>query len=154
MGDRSQSLASTVLVPLMVVVLTGSVGILTWSLNQKSNRAYEEYKRKEEKYSALIKSLRGFYVHSFNKEMREEFLDQLNQSWLYCSDDVILKAYLFLETVQVGSDASENQQKDALGELVVAIRKDLISRKTLNNTKLTAQDFRHLHATEVIKPGQ
>jgi len=150
--NRSQIIAASVLVPLMVVVLTAFGGIITWSLNQKSNRAYEEYKRKEEKYSALIKSLKGFYVASYSKEMREEFLDQLNQCWLYCSDEVIEKAYNFLETVHVGSKASEKQQRDLLGELVVAIRVDLISRKTLNSTKLTAEDFKHLYAIKATTP--
>ncbi len=64
------------------LVLIGS--IITWCLNEQSKRRFEEYKRKEVKYSALIRSLRGFYEDSFNKDLRNDFLNQL--IYVGCTD--------------------------------------------------------------------
>ena len=60
-----------------IISLIGAfvISLITWSLNERSKRIYEEYKRKEEKYSKLIRALRGFYTSSFNKELRDEFLN-------------------------------------------------------------------------------
>jgi len=51
-----------------IISLIGAIiiSLITWSLNERSKRIYEEYKRKEEKYSKLIRALRGFYTSSFN----------------------------------------------------------------------------------------
>lgn len=122
-------------------------GLVTWYLNERSKRIYEEYKRKEEKYSALIGSLTGFYVDSFNKELITEFLNQLKFCWMYCPDDVIHKAYNFLLMVRTGQEHLDREQEKVVGELILAIRKDLIRRKPLRKTNLRPEDFRHLKAT-------
>ena len=128
----------------IITVIIG--GFITWFLNEKSKRIYENYKRKEAKYTELIKSLRGFYVDSFSKELRDEFLNQLNQCWMYCPDDVIEKAYKFLETIREGKTYSDKKKEIAVGEFILAIRKDLISRKPLKETNLKSKDFKHLKA--------
>ena len=131
------------LIPVIGIVLTLIGGIVTWCKNERSKRIYEEYKRKEEKYSELIRTLRGFYVDSFSKELRAEFLNQLNLCWMYCPDEVIHKAYNFLSTVHDQKHSDEEKER-AVGELILAIREDLISRKLLKKTGLRAEDFRHL----------
>lgn len=137
-------------ISLIVVIVTLAGGILTWRLNEKSKRVYEEYQRKEEKYAALIKSVRGFYTTSFEKETREEFINQLNLCWMYCSDDVIQKGYKFLETVhtQFGKKYSDKDRENALGEFILAIRKDLIDREPLKVTHLKPEDFKHWKASD------
>lgn len=136
-----------ILIPVIGAVIVFVSGLATWYLNERSKRIHEEYKRKEEKYSGLIRSLRGFYVDSFNKELRTEFLNQLNLCWMYCPDDVIHKAYNFLLTVHTDQKYSDEEKEKAVGELMLAIRKDLINRKTLRKTNLRAEDFKHLKAT-------
>jgi Pyruvate/2-oxoacid:ferredoxin oxidoreductase delta subunit len=135
------------LTPVIGAVIVFVSGLVTWYLNERSKRIYEEYKRKEEKYSALIRSLRGFYVDSFNKELRTEFLNQLNLCWMYCPDEVIHKAYNFLLMVHTDQKHSDEEKEKAVGELMFVIRKDLISRKPLEKTNLKPEDFRHLRAT-------
>ena len=122
-------------------------GIVTWYLNEKSKRIYQEYKRKEIKYSELIKCLRGFYISSFDKDLRNAFLNQLNLCWMYCPDDIIQKANNFLNMVQTGQEHSDEEKQKAVGELILAIRIDLISRKPLKKTTLKPEDFKHLTAT-------
>jgi hypothetical protein len=138
-------------VNIIITVIGGIIvfisGLVTWYLNQRNKRIYEEYTRKEEKYSGLIRSLRGFYVDSLNKELRTEFLNQLNLCWMYCPDEVIHKAYNFLSTVHTDQKRSDEEKEKAVGELIVAIREDLISRKPLKKTRLKPEDFKHLKAT-------
>jgi len=134
-------------IPVIGAVLAFVSSLVIWCLNERSKRIYEEYKRKEEKYSGLIRSLRGFYVDSFNKKMRTEFLNQLNLCWMYCPDEVIHKAYDFLLMVHTDQEHSDEEKEKAVGELMLAIRKDLISRKPLGKTNLRPEDFKHLRAT-------
>ena len=136
-----------ILIPVIGAVIAFVSGLVTWYLNERSKRIYEEYKRKEEKYSGLIRSLRGFYVDSFNRELRTEFLNQLNLCWMYCTDEVIHKAYNFLLMVHTDQKHSDEEKEKAVGELMLAIRRDLISRKPLGKTNLRPEDFRHLKAT-------
>lgn len=136
-----------VLIPVIGGVLVLIGGFLTWYLNERSKRVYEEYKRKEEKYSALIRSLRGFYVDSSSKELKTEFLNQLNLCWMYCPDEVIHKAYNFLFMVHTVQKHSDEEKEKAVGEFMLAIRKDLISRKPLTKTNFKPEDFKHLRAT-------
>jgi len=123
------------------------ISLMTWYLNERSKRIYEEYKRKEEKYSKLIRSLKGFYISSLDKELRDEFLNQLNLCWMYCPDEVIIKAYNFLSTVHTDKKFTDKEREEALGEFMLAIRKDLIKRKPLKKTTLRSEDFKHLKAT-------
>ncbi|MBP9019659.1 MAG: hypothetical protein KBG04_07580 [Bacteroidales bacterium] len=122
--------------------------VLLWFLNEKNKRIYEEYVRKEKKYSALIRSLKGFYEGTCDPKLINEFLNQLNLCWMYCPDEVIKKGYNFLHMVQDRQQDrqqySEEDREKAIGELIIAIRKDLISRKLLKKTELKAEDFRHL----------
>ena len=71
-----------------------------------------------------MRCLRGFYSGIENADrLKGEFLDQLNQCWLYCPDEV---------------------KEKAMGEFIAAIRKDLLSRVLVRCTKLIGEDFRHL----------
>jgi len=135
------------LIPIIGAVIVFVSGLVTWYLNERSKRIYEEYKRKEDKYSALIRSLRGFYVDSFNKELQTEFLNQLNLCWMYCPDEVIHKAYNFLLMLHTAQKYSDEEKEKAVGELILTIRKDLISKKPLVKTNLKPEDFRYLRAT-------
>ncbi|MGR2788659.1 hypothetical protein ACUXZW_00195 [Bacillus subtilis] len=116
--------------PLFVAVLTIFGGFFTWYLNERSKRNQEAYNRKEERYAELVKSIKGFYAMSENKELRSIFLDQVNLCWLYCPDQVICKLYNFLELLE--GISTEEQKLKALGEVFIEIRKDLIKDSKLN----------------------
>ncbi len=107
--------------------------------------------RKEENYKQLLKTLRGFYVSSGDPDLKDTFLEQVNLCWLYCPDKVIQKAYAFLSTVHTDQRGTEAKQhglpEQAFGELVAAIRRDLLSRKIVKKTNLEGEDFKHLTST-------
>lgn len=125
--------------------------VIAWFANEWRKRGWEEYQRKEDQYQELINSLKGFYISSWNPEEskihKNNFIDQLNLCWMYCPDDVIRKAYAFISTVHTGQKSSDNEKEKALGELILSIRKDLISRKVLSGTTLRPEDFQLLTST-------
>jgi hypothetical protein len=129
----------------ITIPLVGAV--LAWYANERRKRAWEEYVRKEENYKKLLSLLRGFHVSTQNTATKQGFLDELNQCWLYCPDDIIRKAYAFLDTVKVGSQSDDIAREAACGELIAAIRRDMLNRRLVKKTQLTAKDFRHLQAT-------
>ncbi|MGB8656674.1 MAG: hypothetical protein WCE90_02685 [Candidatus Zixiibacteriota bacterium] len=131
---------------IIIIVVTAMSGFITWRLNEQSKLSYENYVRREQRFDALVSCIHGFAEQTDNKEMRDKFIKELDLSWLYCSDEVILQAYKFLESVMKDSRATEEQQQKALGELMLAIRKDLIENKRLNKTNLKPSDFRLLTA--------
>jgi hypothetical protein len=120
--------------------------VIAWFWNEHKKREQEQYVRKEEKYKALLTALQGFYEGSQdtekNAEKKQTFVEQVNQCWLYCSDEVIQKAYTFMEKVQGG--AADRGQ--ACGDFVAAIRRDILSRKIVSSTKLDGQQFKHFQA--------
>ncbi len=118
--------------------------ILAWSLNEGAKLEWAQYTSKEQSYKQLLKSSRGFYSSTENTQLKQNFLDELNQCWLYAPDEVIKKGYIFLETVHKGSGKTEEEQQKAMGEFVVAIRNDLLNRKIVDETKLSPKDFKHL----------
>jgi hypothetical protein len=138
----TESILSSVEFWKFVVPLLGAV--VAWLANEWQKRIAQQYERKEQRYKELLSSLRGFYVGAANAEaLMAEFLVQLNISWMYCPDDVIRKAYAFLDTVRVGERATDEQKEFALGTLVVAIRADSLARTLVHKTSLKPSDFRH-----------
>lgn len=127
-------------IPLLATLITVITGFITWGLNEKSKRKQESYKRKEERYAELINSIKGFYVNSDSPNLKGNFLQQVNLCWMYCPDDVLIKLYDFLETVKTNS-STDVQKETALGEVMVAIRKDLLKDSKIKSN-LTPEQFK------------
>lgn len=126
--------------------------VIAWFINEYRKQKSDEYQKKEMRYLELMKALKGFYVSAFSDPkqsilLKRNFLDHLEQCWLYCPDDVIQKGYAFLATVHTEKQSNDAQKEAALGEFVLAIRRDLLSHGFLRKSKLTAQDFKIYHAT-------
>ncbi len=134
----------------LVITVPIVAAIIAYLLNEKSKRRWEEYQRKEESYKKLIIALKGFYKGSNDDNLKQEFIDQANIAWLYLPDNIIRKIYHFIDTVH--TDSEEYTDKDRTkysNELIYSLRKDLISRKRLKKTNLTASDYKHLTIKKV-----
>ncbi len=119
--------------------------VFAWFANEARKRSWEQYQRKEASYKELVRCLQGFYVGAPDAaKLKAEFINQLNQCWLYCPDDVIKKGYAFLDTVHTQSKHSDAEKERGMGDFVAAIRRDLLSRTLTKTTDLTGSDFRHL----------
>ena len=141
------------IIPAIVPV---AIVVIGWVLNSHSERQWQQYNRVEERYIGLLKSLEGFYESTNQvaaKEQKEEFLKELRLCWLYCSDEAITKANIFLDHVSTGAAKTEKEQQEALQAFVFQLRQDLYSEKprfwpwTSRQTKLSPEDFRILSST-------
>ena len=82
-------------IPVLPVVLA-LIGLI---INGYHKRYWQRHKRKEARYIALLKNLKGFYVGASPataKDDKEEFLKQASFVWLYCPDSIIRQIYIFL----------------------------------------------------------
>ena len=128
------------------------VAVVGWLLNEQGKRQWERYKRKEERYIALLESLKGFYVSADSKTAKDDrnrFIHQLDVAWLYCPDSIIRSVYSFLEHVKVGIGKSVEERDLAAAEVIAQMRKDLLGKKCWfwKQTNLEASDYRHLTST-------
>ena len=128
--------------PLLAVVVPLVGAIVVWCLNECAKRRWEKYKRKEERYLTLLKSLRGFYVNSQNRDQKEDFIQELRLAWLYCPDEVIKAGNAFLETVATNANSLDETKEGALAVFVLALRRDLNVK-----TKLAVGDHRNWGST-------
>jgi hypothetical protein len=129
------------------IALPALAAVGAWILNERSKIAWEQFKRREESYKELLRCLAGFYVLGNDTQLKKDFLHQTNLLWLYAPDHVIRAAYGFLATVHTGANSSDQVKERAVGALVGAIRRDLLSRKVIKRSKLVEEDFRHLAAS-------
>jgi len=78
--------------PVIIVLITAGVSLFTWSRNvrlerekteaaEQAERAHQDLVRREQRYSALVASLKGFHVGGTDED-KAEFISQFNQCWL------------------------------------------------------------------------
>jgi hypothetical protein len=93
---------------------------------------------KEEKYSNLLIFLQGFVGKTANRDSKIKFFEEQYRSWLYSSDDVVKAINKMVNFVidSKGKEPNHEIGRKCVGEIVLAMRKDL-----LGNTNLTYKDF-------------
>lgn len=79
-------------------------------------------------------------VVDHNSATKREFFNEQYQSWLYCSDEVVEAINNLIQLVISLNDKAPDPEsgRQAVGNIVVAMRKDL-----LGNTKLDFKSFRY-----------
>lgn len=137
-------LIATYILPFATLVLPIIAAAVAWIANDWRRRAGEKYQRKEANYRELLRAMRGFYVASESNDLKKAFLEQLNLCWLYCPDDIIKKANTLMDKIA----KSENGKELAAGDFVLAVRKDLFSKKVFRRTRLKPDEFRILVTRE------
>lgn len=102
---------------------------------------HEEFIRKEERYKNLLEALDGFTTKDKNSpELRDKFLKELELAWLYCPDEIIISVNTFLKELK-RNELTQDDIRLAIKNIIVSIRKDLLSRKVVKKTKLKAEDY-------------
>lgn len=130
------------LVPLASVVVGA---LLAYFFTARAKRDEAIIRFKEEKYARLLIKLQGFVGNTISAQTKREFFEEQYQSWLYASDDVVkaINEMIKLVIAQVPDKKAGNQ---AVGEIVLAMRKDLLGK-----TNLTFDAFRY---TDVVEDGK
>lgn len=145
-------------IPVLVVLATVIPSITVWYLNEASKRTEEDFRRKEDRYTALIESFPGFMTGAEDRTKQDEFMRQLRLCWLYCPDEVIKKGQEFLikSLAEHKEQFTPEERTMVLRELMLVIRKDLIGRRRVKETNLRPGDYvifsRPIQASEAIAP--
>lgn len=63
--------------------------------------------------------------------MKMDFIESYNQTWLYASDEVLRATNKFFQKVKNGKKLTDDQKKDALREVVLAMRKDIMKKTNM-----------------------
>jgi hypothetical protein len=118
---------------------------LTYYFAIQSKRKESILKFKEEKYSNLLIHLQGFVGNTTSAETKRKLFEEQYKSWLYCSDDVVKAVNRMIRLVieSRGKQPNPEEGRKAVGEIVIAMRKDLLGK-----TKIGFNDFRY---TDVIE---
>ena len=126
-------------------MLTAIVGsFLAYFFAIRSKREESILKYKEEKYANLLVLLQGFVGSTATSEAKRKFFEEQYKSWIYSSDDVIKAINEMVQLVidSKGKEPDPDKGRQAIGNIVLAMRKDLKGK-----TKLSFYDFRY---TDVI----
>ena len=127
-------------------VVSGIIGsYLTYYFTMKSKRSEAIFRFKEEKYSNLLVLLKGFVGRTAAGDLKRQFFDEQYKSWLYCSDEVVRAINKMVKLVidSKGQAPDRNKGREAVGEIVQSMRKDLLGK-----TNLSFDDFVY---TDVIE---
>lgn len=124
------------------LALTSAVigGFVSYYFASKSKKLEAIIKFREEKYSNLLILLQGFVGNTVSYETKKKFFEEQYKSWVYCSDEVVLAINNLVRLVidSEGKEPNPNEGRKAIGNIVLAMRKDLLGKTTL-----TYKDFRY-----------
>ena len=115
---------------------------LTYYFAIKSKRDEAILKYKEEKYSNLLVLLQGFVGATANSKTKKEFFEEQYKSWLYSSDEVTVAINKMIQLVieSDGKNPNPEEGRKAVGNIIVAIRKDLLGKTTLDYSSFRYTD--------------
>ena len=124
--------------PLVIAVVTGVFAIWELSETERNKLEWDKHVRKTEVYVEILGSIEGFYESvEEQKTKRERFLKVFRLCELHCPDAVFRDGNVFLDTVAVGSQASEEEQRRAHVAFRLGLRRDL-----LPETDVGMEEFR------------
>ena len=124
---------------LFLPILSAILGsYFTYYFAVRSRRHEAILRFKEEKYSALLVLLQGFVGVTASAETKRKFFEEQYRSWIYSSDDVVKAMNQMIKLVidSGGKQPNPNEGRQAVGNIVLAMRKDLLGK-----TKLSFDDF-------------
>lgn len=126
-------------------ILTAIAGsYLTYFFASRSKREEAILKYKEEKYANLLVLLQGFVGSTATSETKRKFFEEQYRSWIYSSDEVVKAINEMVKLVinSKGKDPDPELGRKVVGNIVLAMRKDLNGKTNLNYTDFRYTDVR------------
>ncbi|GIQ61372.1 hypothetical protein Flavo103_45070 [Flavobacterium collinsii] len=136
----------TILQTLLITLFSALIGgYVSFYFTSRSRKDEAVLKFREEKYSNLLILLKGFVGNTANTDLKRLFFDEQYKSWIYSSDEVVLAINELVELVKANEtrDPDVAEGRRAIGNIVLAMRKDL-----LKNTKLQYQHFTYTNVRD------
>jgi hypothetical protein len=129
-------------IPLLTAVAGAFLG---YFLTSRAKRDETIQRFKEEKYAKLLVKLQGFVGTTTSGQLKKEFFEEQYQAWLYASDDVVeaLNKMVRLVIDSRGATPDREVGRRAVGEIVLAMRRDLLKK-----TRLDYTDFQYVDVLE------
>ncbi len=124
-------------------IIGGLVGsYLTYYFTIKSKQKESILKFKEEKYTNLLILLQGFVGKTVSAEKKTKFFEEQYKSWLYSSDEVVeaINKMVSLVIESRGQTPKPEEGRKAVGDIVLAMRKDLLGKTNLNHKNFVYTD--------------
>jgi hypothetical protein len=135
--------------PLVPLVSAAIGAFLTYLFTARANRRESILRFKEEKYARLLVKLQGFVGVTSSAKLKREFFEEQYQAWLYASDDVVRALNMMVRLVAEAQGAQPNAEagRKAVGDIVLAMRHDLLGR-----TSLDYSAFRYTDVYDATRP--
>ncbi len=117
---------------------------VTYHFTIKTKRSEAMLRFKEEKYANLLVLLKSFIGKTASSDLKRKFFDEQYRSWLYCSDDVV-KAINYMVKLVIDSKGTKpdtEKGREAIGNIVKAMRKDLLGKTNLSYNDFIYTDVR------------
>lgn len=130
-----------IVINILIPILVGTFcSYITYILTKKTKVDDSIRAFREKSYENLILNAQAFVGEESNPEEKEIFLQEMYKSWVYCSDDVVAAINEIMEYMMLSVDEKNSIKRDQtlLGNLIVAIRKDLMGKSSL-----VANDFQY-----------
>jgi hypothetical protein len=141
--------------PLIVVLLTGGVGVVTYTWQETIKRNTELVERRQKLYEDLNGALFGLILAKTPTE-RRNIIAQIEKGWLFASDDVVAALFQYMELYDDlwlkaegdvrrlirDDEAARNQLERAMATLFLAMRQDLRSTKI---SPTLAEEYMHFY---------
>ena len=108
-------------------------GFVSYYFASKSKKFEAILKFREEKYSNLLILLQGFIGKTANYDTKKKFFEEQYKSWVYSSDEVVKAINDLVKLVidSKGQDPDHDAGRKAIGDIVLAMRKDLLGKTRL-----------------------
>jgi hypothetical protein len=135
------SIASTA--QILIPILTAIAGsYLTFYFTSRSKKEEAIIRFKEEKYAKLLIKMQGFIGKTTSGKSKKEFFEEQYQSWLYCSDEVVESINTMVRLVinSHGKPPNPEEGRIVVGNIVLAMRKDLLGKTKLDYTAFQYTD--------------
>ncbi len=119
----------------LVPLVSAAVGaLLGYLFSSRAKRDESMIRFKEEKYAKLLVKLQGFVGATTSGQLKREFFEEQYQAWLYASDEVVesLNALVRLVIESQGSPPDRKAGRKAVGNIVLAMRRDLLRKTDLD----------------------
>jgi hypothetical protein len=127
----------------VVPLLSAGLGaFLAYVFTSRAKRDESIIHFKEEKYAKLLVKLQGFVGTTTSAKLKREFFEEQYQSWLYASDEVVeaINSLVALVIASRGATPDPEAGRKAVGEIVLAMRRDLLKKTALSRSSFRYTD--------------